>query len=147
MRRASAYVAACGAAGSVVSLWLPWFNRRVPVSLAPLAGAADRTTSGWGALEQLGIVLLVAAVVAAGWVAGRVPAVAMVVAGGLALMVEVAVTVDRISGGQAGQVPAATTSPAPGVLVALAGASAIVLAGIGTLLADVRRRTASAGTY
>ena len=139
MRRVSRYVAGAGAIALAGSLWLPWFTRSVPATLAPIV--PDRTVSGWAGLGQLGLVLVITAALAAVWASGRGPAAALVVAGGLSLMVEVAITADRLGGADQ---TLATTAPAAGILLALAGAAAIVLVGVVALLRDVSGRETAA---
>jgi hypothetical protein len=141
VRRAPTYVAGGAAAVLAASLWLPWFTRRVSDLVTPLA--ADRSISGWSALGELGLVLMASAIVTAAWAAGRLPAVALVVAGALTLLVVVAATTEQV---ETANPNLTTTSPAAGLLLAYAGATAIVLVGLGTLLADVRRRAEAART-
>ncbi|MGH9224647.1 MAG: hypothetical protein ACRD2W_12915 [Acidimicrobiales bacterium] len=139
MRRRPSYVAGVGAAVLFASLWTPWFTRRVSDLVAP--GIADRSLSGWSVLDELGLVLVATALVAAVWAVRRLPAVVLVVGGALALLVEVAVTTQQLD--TAGQ-NVTTTSPAAGLLLAYGGATAIVLVGLAALLGDVRRRAAAA---
>ena len=133
MRRRPVLVATAGAAALVASLFLPWFDRRVSQRFE--AFVADRTFSGWAALGGLSAVLLVAALAAAAWAAGRLPAFGLVLAGAAALMVQIAVAVERVGSADAG---AAATSPAGGLLLAFAGATAVLLVGLTRLLAASR---------
>ena len=138
MRRASAWVAGAGAAVLAVSLWLPWFHGYVPFVVRSVTGG--RSESGWAALHGLGTLVLVVVLMTAQWIAGRLPAYGLVVGGALVLMVETAVTVDRLDVAGPGL---GTATPAPGLLLAFAGASAVVLVGVGTLLGDARRRASA----
>ncbi|MGH9278215.1 MAG: hypothetical protein ACRD12_08915 [Acidimicrobiales bacterium] len=119
----------------LLALWLPWFTRRIS------SIGAEQTMSGWKALGGLGGLVVALAVVAMGWAVLRqraLSAVWLVLAGGVALMVMMAVTVDRL-GRQL--VPASTTTPAAGLAVAYAGAVTIILSGLALLVRETRART------
>ena len=132
-------------------MWLPWFHRRLSAVFSPVH--AERAISGSSALGGLTAVVLVVALTAVVWGAlGAVPALAggrqpspfwLVLAGGLALVIEVGITVNRV-GAQQGVCcgPAvATTTPAAGLALALAAAMVVVLAGLAGLVTEARRRT------
>jgi hypothetical protein len=134
----------------VVAVWLPWFHRRLSAVFSPVR--AERSISGWSALGGLGGLVLVLAAVAVAWgLIGRVPALAstrqpspfwLVLAGGLALVIEVGITVDRVGAQQADCCAPAvsTTTPAAGLALAFVGAMVVVLAGLTALVTEARRR-------
>ena len=111
----------------MVSVWLPWFNRRLAGGFAHLP-----SISGWRALGgRAGTVVLVAGVAGMAWALWRrrFSAAGLVGLGGVALLAEIAATVSRI--GVEGPV---TTTPTFGLALAFVGAAAAVLAGIASLL-------------
>lgn len=104
----------------------------------------QETLSGWRALGWLGGLVLGLAIVALAW-AGLVrrkpvSALWLVLAGGLALVVVMAVTVNRVGGHGA-----TTTAPSAGLAVAYGGALAIILVGLVVLVQETRRRTQERG--
>jgi hypothetical protein len=133
----------------LAAIWLPWFHRRLSTVFAPVR--ADRGLSGWRALGGLGGLLAALAVAAVvwgvlRWNGPRPSAVWLVIAGGLALMVEVAVTVARV-GAQDTACCApvvTTTTPSSGLAIAFAGGVVIVLTGLAVLVGETRRRTGTA---
>lgn len=143
MRRGPGVGAVAGGVALVVGLWLPWFHRRLSSVVAPVRAVV--VESGWRALGlTLGMLLLAVAALALVWTAvgTRRPGVSgtwLVIPGGLALLVEIGVTVGRV--GAEGSGPfVTTTTPALGLLVAFGGAVAVVLAGLVALLAQSSRR-------
>jgi hypothetical protein len=132
-------------------VWLPWFHRHLSAVFSPVR--AERSISGWSALGGLAGVVLVLAGVAVVWaVVGGLPALSgarqpspfwLVLAGALALVIEVGITVDRVGADHAGCCGPAvsTTTPAAGLAVALAAAMVVVLAGLIALVLDARRPT------
>jgi hypothetical protein len=135
----------------VVAVWLPWFHRHLSAVFSPVR--AEQSISGWSALGGVAAVVLVLAAGAVAWgVVGVVPALAsarqpspfwLVLAGGLALVIEVSITVDRVGAAHPACCGPAvsTTTPGVGLAVALAAAMVVVLAGLGALLSEARRRS------
>lgn len=132
-----------GGVALLVGLWLPWFHRRLSSVVAPVRAVVEE--SGWRALGvALGILLLVVAAAAVAWTAlgTRRPGLSgtwLVVPGGFALIVEIGITVGRVGAEGTGPV-VTTTTPAVGLLLAFAGAVAIVMSGLVALLAQSSRR-------
>ena len=130
----------------LAAIWLPWFHRRLSSVFAPVR--AERDLSGWRSLGGLGPLVAALAVAAVlwgvlRWHGPRPSAVWLVIAGGLALMVEVAVTVGRV-GAQDSACCApvvTTTTPSGGLAMAFAGGVVIVLTGMAELVGETRRRT------
>ena len=128
------WLAAAGGGGLIVSLWAPWFTRRLSSVVVPLDVAP--TVSGWTVLGGLlGAVALVTGVAGLAWAVrfGRASGVWLVVPGAITLLAAVAVTVERIGVDRAG-VATITTSPSGGLALAVIGAAAVVLAGLVALL-------------
>lgn len=131
----------------LVSLWLPWFRRSLSAGGALLA--VDLTESGWSALGWWGAAVVAVVAVAAGVWSGRAGAPlagAWVVAGGaVALIVTVGATTARMGPGHGGgEGLVVTASPGYGLLMAYAGGTAVMLAGVAALLAYARERARSA---
>lgn len=139
-------MAAAASAGGgillVAALWMPWFRRRVSGGFAGLR--AETTSSGWEALGAVAAVMVVVAVVAVAWgllAPGRRPPTAgLVIAGGLALMVEVGLTVAKVGVDDPGCCDQFTTTtlPGAGLGLAFAATAAVVLAGLVVLVGDAR---------
>jgi len=141
MRRGPDLVASAGALVALASLWLPWFTRTLVVQVA--APGLDGSLSGWEAMGGRSIALIVVAVVALLGAVRPVPAFALFLAGAVSLVAVMAAIVAEL-GTPASEVTA--TSPGAGLLLGVAGASAVLLAGLGRLLGDLRRRVNSART-
>lgn len=143
MARPVRAVAGGGGAVVLVALWLPWFQRRVAAGV-PLVAVPDDET-GWAALGgRAGLVVAATAVVAVVWAVrpgGPLSGAWIVTAGALALVVTVGVTASRMGDDSAAVV---TFFPAWGLLVAYAGGTAVLLAGVATLVAYARERSKSA---
>jgi hypothetical protein len=140
MARRPGLGAAAGGLLLLVSLWLPWFERSLASVFAPIQ--ADKSLSGWSVLGGLAGAVAVVAAGAAAWglMRGRRPsALWLVIAGGLALMAQVAATVARVGAEDNGQV-VTTTRPGFGLVVAIAGAVAIVLSGLTAMVREAAQR-------
>jgi hypothetical protein len=147
MARHASATARAGGIVLLLSLWLPWFTRRVSTGLALVS--VHHVDTGWEALDLAqGTLVAVLALAAVAWSVRPGPPMSgawMVAGGALALMATMGATIARVGAEQpGGGAVVRTTSPAYGLVLAYAGGLAVLLAGLMTLVAYARERTGSA---